>query len=219
MTKNNLLLIEDDETSAKFLLDYLISTGFNVDVVFTATDGLSYIQQNRYDLLLLDLSLPDYNGFEILTSLKNRLSLPIIVISSYSDTHTKVQAFKFGASDYMVKPLDLEELEARIWSLLGRNSSIKISNEIKDFTISGKKIFYKTQVINLTKTEFDILELLIKNENKIAPRDLFQNSLSSISSLRSLDFHIKNIRKKIETIDPAFDNLKTEYGVGYKLLI
>ena len=216
---NNILLVEDDETVASLLQDFLIDCGFKINIVFTTTDGISHIRQNNYSLVLLDLNLPDFSGFELLKSIRNNISLPVIVVSAYSDTQTKVKSFKYGASDYMVKPIDLEELEARIWSLLGRSSEIKTQYEKKIFEIKDNIIFFKQNQLDLTSIEFEILSTLIKNKNQTISRESLALSLSSVSSNRSLDHHIKNIRKKIQDNGNKPIYLKTEYGVGYKLLI
>ncbi len=213
-----ILLIEDDETAANILHNFLTDCSFKVDVVFTATDGISHLKQNGYSLVLLDLNLPDFSGFELLKNIKNHISLPIIITSAHGDTQTKIKAFKYGASDYMVKPIDLEELEARIWALLGRFSDIKTQNEKKPFEIKNNIVFFMQQQLDLTTIEFEILSTLIKYKNQTITRENLASSLSSISSTRSLDHHIKNIRKKIGDDGGNAKYLKTEYGIGYKLL-
>jgi len=215
----NILLVEDDEIASELICDFLEECGFNVKPVFTVTDGISYINNNHYDLLLLDINLPDFNGFEILKNIKNRISLPVIVTSAYSDTRSKISAFKYGASDYMVKPLDLEELEARIWVQLGKNSEIRNEDEKNIFQIRDSSIQFKEKMIDLTTIEFEILAQLIKNKNQTVTREALIHTLSSVSSPRSLDNHIKNIRKKIGDNGNKATYIKTEYGIGYKLSV
>lgn len=212
-----ILIIEDDELAANLMKEFLEECDFSVECVHTVTDGLSYVRQNHYHILLLDLNLPDFSGLEMLKNIKNRVALPIIVISAYNDTQTKVQAFKYGASDYMVKPVDLEELEARIWAIMGRHSSIQTQNEKNIFEIKNNRVFFKQTILDLTSLEFELLSLLIQNKNQTISRESLASTLSSISSHRSLDHHIKNIRKKIGDVgnNPLF--LKTEYGIGYRL--
>jgi len=219
MKVSKLLLIEDDELASELIAEYLGECGFNVDTVFTATDGVARIKHEGYDLLILDINLPDFDGYEVLKNIKNRVSIPIIITSAHSDTKSKLLAFKYGASDYMVKPLDLEELEARIWLQLGKNSEIKTVAEKKILEQNDGKIFYKEETLDLTAIEFEILSLLIRYKNQVMRREDLVESLSSISSSRSLDNHIKNIRKKIGDNGNKATLLKTEYGVGYKLVI
>jgi DNA-binding response OmpR family regulator len=119
----------------------------------------------------------------------------------------------------MVKPLDLEELEARIWVQLSKNSEIKFENEKKLFEIRDLNIYFKQEKLDLTTIEFEILSELIKKANQVVKREELVESLSSISSSRSLDNHIKNIRKKLGDNGNKSKYLKTEYGVGYSLKI
>ena len=132
------------------------------------------------------------------------------------DKKNKLYAFNLGAVDYMVKPLDLEELEARIRVHIGIKPFL--TPLIKVFEIKDNMIFHNMKRINLTKTEFEILEKLIKHKNTTLNRELLCESLSSISSMRSLDYHIRNIRKKINDDGVESKYLITEYGYGYKLL-
>jgi len=221
MEKYHILIVEDDEIASYLMSDFLENSGFIVDCVYTVTDGISYLKNKKYDLLLLDLNLPDFSGFELISNIKNKVAIPIIVTSAYNDTDSKVKAFKFGVHDYLTKPIDFLELEARIWSLLSRNDNIKLKEEntTSVFKIEERQIKFKSKYLDLTNIEFELLSLLVENKNKVISRDVLTNSLSSISSHRSLDNHIKNIRKKIEedTSNPKY--LKTEYGMGYKLVV
>ena len=214
MQRTKILLVEDDELASELLHNYLLDCGFDVTPVFTATDSVSYIKNNHYDLLLLDINLPDFNGYEVLKSIKNHTAIPIIMTSAYNDTKSKLLAFKYGASDYMVKPLDLEELEARIWIQLGKNSKINIDDNKQIFEIKDNKVYFKQQLLPLTNIESEILSNLVENSNQVIDRKELIASLSALSSPRSLDNHIKNIRKKIPS-DTSY--LRTEYGIGYSL--
>ncbi len=219
MKKMKILLVEDDELASELIFEYLSDCGFMVEPVFTATDSVAKIKNEYFDIVLLDINLPDFDGYEVLKSIQKYSSLPIIVTSAYSDTQRKLLAFKYGASDYMTKPLDLEELEARIWLQLGKNSTIKMQNEKKIFEIKNNTIYFEQKQLDLTSIEFELLSLLIENQNSVMPREKLVGALSSISSHRSLDNHIKNIRKKIGDIGVKAKYLKTEYGVGYKLML
>ena len=218
MIKNKILLIEDDEDAIIWIKEYLEEFGFNVSAYTTVTDGLSSISINSYDLILLDLNLPDFNGYEVLKYFRaNKIYIPVIVTSANSDKKNKLYAFNLGAVDYMVKPLDLEELEARIRVHIGIKPFL--TPLIKVFEIKDNMIFHNMKRINLTKTEFEILEKLIKHKNTTLNRELLCESLSSISSMRSLDYHIRNIRKKIKDDGAISKHLITEYGYGYRLII
>ena len=219
MIKTRILLIEDDEIAAELTLNFLKNCGFDAKVCFTATDAISNLMINKYDILLLDLNLPDFDGFDILKKIKNIISTPVIIISAYSQLDIKLKAFKLGASDYMIKPIEFEELEARIWIHTSKDSNITDDFQINIFTIDGNIILFNDKQLSLTSTEFDILSLFINNKNNLLSRKELCTNLSSVSSHRSLDNHILNIRKKIEIDAKNPQYLKTEYGLGYKLII
>lgn len=218
--KYKILLIEDDESSALLIKEFLQEYDFCVDIVNTVTDAVSNISINKYCVVLLDINLPDFNGFEVLKFLnRNKINLPVLIISAYSDRNTKLQAFKLGVNDYMVKPVDPEELEARIWVQI-KNSSTFALKEPKNtlFKIDENMILFNDNPLKLTKTEFEILSYLIKNKNQTITREKLTDFLSSIiQSDRSLDYHIKNIRIKLGDNGANPRYLLTEYGVGYRL--
>ncbi len=180
-----------------------------------ATDAIASMKHNQYDLLLLDLNLPDFDGFEVLRTIKNSVAIPTIVISAHSEIQTKLKAFKLGALDYIVKPYNLQELEARIWASFGKTSMLE--NDKNIFHIKDDYIIFKDERLGLTQIESAILQILIKKKNIITSRKMLASNLSSISSHRSLDYHIRNIRKKIDDDGSNPKYLKTEYGVGYIL--
>lgn len=220
MLENHILIIEDDEEAALLIQNYLQECNFKVSLFSTVTDAISNIQFHNYDLIILDLNLPDYNGLELLKfKNKSKITTPTIIISAYSDKKTKLQTFKYGASDYMTKPIDLEELEARIWVHLNQNSSFELSEKITIFEQKDNVIFFKEQDLKLTKIEFDILSILLKNHNNLITRVDLAKQLSSKANERSLDYHIRNIRKKIGDDGSNPKYLITEYGLGYKLIL
>lgn len=215
-----ILLIEDDDSSALLIKEFLEEYDFKIEVSNTVTMAISNIKFEKYSLILLDINLPDFNGFEVLKYLnKSKINLPVIVISAYSDKNSKLQAFKLGANDYMVKPIDPEELEARIWVQLKNVSTFVEKAEKNIFRLENNQIIFEDKPLKLTKTEFEILKYLMGNRNSVVKRESLLSCLSSIiQTNRSLDYHIKNIRIKIgdNGVNPKY--LITEYAVGYKLL-
>lgn len=220
MMINKILLIEDDEFTAGLIKEFLEEYNFKVDIVNTVTSAISNIKFEKYSIILLDINIPDFNGFEVLNFLnKNRINIPVIVVSAYSDKNTKLQAFKLGAVDYMVKPIDPEELEARIWIHIKNVSTFVEKIEKRIFQLVNSTIFFEDKSLKLTKTEFEILKHLIENKNSVVKRDDLLKCLSSIiQSDRSLDYHIKNIRIKMGDNGANPRYLITEYGIGYKLI-
>ncbi len=210
-----IILLEDDDEMAFYTKDFLEDCGFKVDVFSLATDAIANIKFKKYDMFLLDLNLPDFSGFEVLKAIKNSVAIPVIVISAHSDIKTKLHAFKLGVLDYIVKPYNLQELEARIWASFTKNVSLQEKEEL--FTVSKHNIMFKNKKLNLTQIESEILKTLITYKDSVISREELASSLSKISAIRSLDYHIKNIRKKINDDGSNPQYLKTEYGVGYML--
>lgn len=219
--KIKVLLIEDDYDAATQVVQYLENVGFELDISETAVDGLLKLSAEHYDLLLLDLSLPDFSGFEVIKQINNRTNIPIIVLSSHSDLANKVQAFRFGVDDYLCKPFMLEELEVRMWAILKRCSMIKL-----EFNKNNLAIDYNNQIIllnqkplSLTAIEYKILSFLIENKNRVVYRNVLAIHLSSLSSPQSLNYHIQNIRKKLGDDPKKPRYIMTEYGTGYRLVL
>ena len=220
MENTKILIVEDNETASYLMKSFLEDCNFLVDVVSTVTDGVSYLKNNNYNLLLLDLNLPDFSGFDLLSSIANSVAIPTIITSAYNDTKTKVKAFKYGANAYLTKPIDFIELEARIWALLSRKNNINLIDTNKDaiFKIDSNQIYFKDKVLQRTALEFDILSYFINHIGQTISREQLTNSITSVKSHRLLDNHIKNIRKKIEVDSSKPVYLKTEYGLGYRLI-
>lgn len=221
MIKNKILFVEDDADVIVWIEEYLKEYRFEVTTVDTVTDAISHIKQHSYDIILLDLNLPDFFGYEVLKFVnENFHNLPIIVISAYADMKNKLHAFHLGASDYMVKPLNLEELEARI-RVHTKTKQINKEEPTKNtkFVLEENQILLDNIPLKLTRTEFKILKVLIQNKNSTINREKLCESISSISSQRALDYHILNIRKKIgdNISNPTY--LITEYGLGYRLVV
>ena len=219
MDRVKILYVEDDLTAAQYLTEFLEEYGFEVKHTDSLSSALSFLNMEPFDLVLLDLALPDFDGFELFKS-ANDSKIPVIVISAFSDTNTKVKAFRYGACDYLVKPIDLVELEARIWAHL-RHFGKATGNEEKEqplFCIEDNQVRFQNQIIDFTPVEFEIFSILLQNKNRTITRERLTEALSSVSSHRTLDYHIKNIRSKIEDDSKNPKYLKTEYGIGYKLV-
>lgn len=220
-----ILIVEDDMDACGMLVDYLQENGFDVQCVETATEAISWFKNDRFDLILLDLNLPDYNGLEVLRSANVIVTVPILVISGIKEKSSKLAAFKLGAVDYIVKPIDLEELEARIWTQLRRGGELS-PNSHKDesggtnlFELREGSVFCRGKLLELTMSELNIFLALLENRNRVVPRSNLVALLESNISERSLDNYIKNVRKKLDGCNlPSKQILKTVYGGGYMLV-
>ena len=217
MEKAKILLVEDDELASELIYNFLEEGDFDVLPVFSATDAISYVRNEAFEIVLLDINLPDYNGYEVLKSLREYSPIPVIVTSAYSDTKSKLLAFNYGANDYMTKPLDLEELEARIWLQMKKNSRIGKVEEASPFDRRAGTIYFQKEPLDLTTIEYDIFSFLLERKNQTVRREELMELVSTAANGRSLDNHIKNIRRKIGDSGSNAQYLKTVYGVGYIL--
>lgn len=215
-----ILYIEDDLNTAELLVEYMEDNKYEITHCDTVTSGLSYLKQNKFDILLLDLNLPDYFGLKVCEELNKNEHLPIIILSAYSELDTKLKAFELGVDDYICKPYNLKELNARIISIINRTNyhenNPKENNDI--FTVENDKITFKNKILSLTNMEFLILSELIKNKNNIILREYFLEKFELPTHSRSIDYHIKNIRKKLSDNTKTPKYLITEYGIGYKVI-
>ncbi len=214
-----ILYVEDDFATAEYLDIFLSEHGFDVTHTDSVVSAHSYINTETFDLILLDLNIPDYSGFEFLKTV-NTLALPVIIISAFSDTPTKIKAFRYGACDYLVKPIDMLELEARIWSHLSRCGTIPPSQpDSSSLKFQDGQLQLHEKSISLTPTESDIFAMLYRYKNRTVTRENLTNLLAGTASHRTLDYHIRNIRIKLGDNPKNPRYLKTEYGTGYKLVM
>ena len=221
------LMIEDDLELAEILTEYLEQFDIEVDTVDDPFIGVPTLSTKDYDLVILDLTLPGLDGLEVCKDIRKRYDIPIIISSARHDIDDKVNALEFGADDYMPKPYDPRELQARIKSLLRRKPDGKQSKNTqtssKDLVYDEEKslIFFKNSELNLTKAEFGILKFLLKKEGHVISRDeLIYNvdSISEDSTYKSIDVIIGRIRHKLGDNPKSPKYIHSVRGIGYKLL-
>ena len=218
----NILMIEDDEELAVIITEYLEKFEMKVDIAHEPYIGLSKLALKEYQLIILDLTLLD--GLEVCEEIRKKYDIPIIISSARSDISDKVNALELGADDYLPKPYNPKELQARIKSHLRRINTTKkaLAETIKDLVYDQYKhiITMKGKEINLTNAEFDILSYLIKKEGGVVSREELVYNCSSISedsSNKSIDVIISRIRQKMGD-DPKTPNyIHSIRGIGYKL--
>jgi len=219
-----LLLIEDDKETVATLKEEL-GNDYILEASFTGEDGEYRTAIDEYDLIILDLGLPDIDGLEICKKVrKNRMNVPILVLTGEDDLETKVSLLEAGADDYLTKPFTFAELKARIRALLRRQHYQTFRSNIlsvDELSLDlGKKIAQRgTKVIPLRRKEFYLLEYLIRNAGKVVSRGMILDHVwdSSCESLTNVvDVHIKYLR---DQIDRPFEKklIKTVHGLGYKI--
>lgn len=223
----NVLMIEDDIELAEILIDYLKQYNINVTNYDTPELGISALNVKTFDLIILDLSLPNIDGIEVCRMIRQRHDTPIIISSARSHLGDKVACFTYGADDFMPKPYDTQELILRIKSILKRcNFQIrkKDEKEIKNtFTLNEEKmeIFKFKNRLVLTNAEYYILSYLIKKIGFVVSREELLSNVESIkyeSSYKSIDVLIGRVRNKIEDNTKKPQHIISIRGVGYKFI-
>ncbi len=217
----NILLIEDDEILADQIHKLLKEHKYNCDIAYNVFDANLLYKKNSYQLLLIDWNLPDGSGIDMLKKIrKSGDNISVIILSGRESVKERVEALDIGADDYLCKPYSNIELLARIRAILRRDSAQK--NSIfyyKDISVdlSKREVKVKDKVVNLTYKEFELLEVLILNKNRVLSRTTLNEFLckdfDSIKLSNYVDVHIKNIRKKLNS--PEF--ISTIRGVGYSI--
>lgn len=215
------LLIEDDLQMQKFIIEYLKDYNFDCTAFSHPKDALeSFKNKNDYEIIILDLMLPDMDGFDLFKKLKQIKNIPIIISSARGDIGNKIHGFELGADDYLAKPYEPRELVLRIEHILKKN--FDKTTIINDFKINkdNKTVVLDDFPIDFTKIEFEIFMFLINNLNKISSREQIVNatSLDENTKNRTIDMHISNIRHKIgdDSKNPIY--IKSVWGIGYKFV-
>jgi DNA-binding response OmpR family regulator len=219
-----ILLVEDDPKISSFVKIGLESNDFIVDVAYDSPIGEKLALTKKYDVIILDVVIPGISGFELCKNIRNKSILtPIIMLTSLDSVEDKVQGFDCGADDYLIKPFNFQELLARIKALNRRNRDAIVKPVMRvaglEVDSIARKVKRDGKPINLTATEYKILELLIENKGKVFDRILIAEKVwgfSFNSGTNIIDVHINSLRKKI---DKDFNTklIHTRKGFGYVL--
>lgn len=219
-----ILVIDDEEKLVKGLRYNLELDNYEVDTAFNGEEGLKLVDENVYNLIILDIMLPKIDGLTLLKKIRERSSIPIIMLTAKGEDEDKVLGFEYGADDYLTKPFNILELRARIKALMRRtydNSGNKseIVNS-KDITINvpSRKVNISGKPIDLTSKEFDILFLLVTNPGKVYNRETLLEIIwgyDYYGDSRTVDVHVRRLREKIEKDPGNPQYVLTKWGVGY----
>ncbi|MEO8148114.1 MAG: response regulator transcription factor [Bacteroidia bacterium] len=219
------LIIEDEKSLSHEIEIFLTKQGYNCDVAFTGKAAAEKIFVNGYDFVLLDVGLPDANGFDILKDAKAQgVESSFIILTARGEVDDRIHGLEIGADDYLAKPFSLPELNARMQAIIRRkhglkNTIVKIHDfemDVQNRTVTANKNF-----INLTKKEFDLLYYLTLNKNRVLTRmqlteHIWGDVLDDDNESNYIDVHIKNLRKKLATQANA-DFIETVRGIGYRV--
>ncbi len=230
---SRILIIEDEGDIADLEKDYLEMSGYEVDVRSNGRDGLETAKTGSYDLIVLDLMLPEMDGFEVCKQIRADINIPIIMVSAKKDDIDKIRGLGLGADDYMTKPFSPSELVARVKAHLSRYDRLvsagqqKLQNdiiEIRGLRIdkTARRVFIEGEEKAFTTKEFDLLTFLAENPNHVFTKEeLFRKiwDMESIGDIATVTVHIKKIREKIEKDNANPDYIETIWGVGYRFKV
>ena len=213
-----ILLIEDNRAISKGLVYTLEQNGFEVALCENAESTLNSLGGD-FDLFIVDVSLPDGNGFELCDEIKRVCETPVIFLTALDDEDSIVKGFDLGAEDYITKPFNISELQARVDAILRRYNKAKTKLSFKDIVIdTNSRIVTKNGVqIDLTLKEYEILLLFVRNKNIALYREMIYERVWNepyMGDTRTVDLHIQRLRKKLD----LKDNIQSVYKVGYRLV-
>ena len=218
----HILIVEDDRTIAESIAFILEQDSFSCQWFDNGRDTLDYIENNEVDLMLLDLGLPDMSGFDVLRKVRIKSDLPVIIISARDDESDQVLGLEgLGANGYITKPFSPRLVVAHVRSQLRRDRTDK--NPKSKFSINQamQRVLFHNQELALTPAEFKILSHLIKHPNQVHTREYLMNIIWDRphgSDEKTINTHIKSIRKRLHEIDEMNDYIETHRGIGYSLI-
>ncbi len=228
---SKILIVEDEIAIAELEKDYLELSGFTVDMEHTGDAGLHSAIGKDYDLIILDLMLPNVDGFEICKKVREKKNTPIIMVSAKKEDIDKIRGLGLGADDYMTKPFSPSELVARVKAHLARyerlvGSGVKANEiiEIRGIKIdkTARRVFVNGEEKPFTTKEFDLLTFLAENPNHVFTKEELFNKIwdmESIGDIATVTVHIKKIREKVELNTSKPQYIETIWGVGYRFKV
>ena len=225
-----ILVVDDEKLIVKGIRFSLEQDGMEVDCAYDGEEAIDLAKKKEYDVVLLDIMLPKYDGFQVCQAIREFSEMPIIMLTAKGGDMDKILGLEYGADDYVTKPFNILELKARIKAIIRRNSrKSRQKGQHGDRTVTvgelkldreGRRGFISGKEINLTAKEFDLLELLACNPNKVYSREsllnlVWGNKASESGDVRTVDVHVRRLREKIEPSpsDPRY--VHTKWGVGY----
>ena len=207
---NKALVVDDEKLIVKGIKFSLEQDGYEVDVAYDGSEALKMAKEKEYDIVLLDVMLPEMDGMEVCQAIREFSEMPIIMLTAKGTDMDKILGLEYGADDYITKPFNILEVKARIKAIIRRNSKkakaaqkneriIEVSDLKLD--LDSRRVFEKDKELNLTAKEFDILELLTQNPDKVYSREkllniVWGNKLHEAGDVRTVDVHVRRLREK-----------------------
>ena len=228
---SKILIIEDEEVIAELEKDYLELSGFEVEIRNNGKDGLEAAMSADFSLVILDLMLPEMDGFEVCKRIREERNIPIIMVSAKKEDIDKIRGLGLGADDYMTKPFSPSELVARVKAHLNRYDRLVGSTQKKNDLIeirglqidkTARRVWVDKEEKAFTTKEFDLLAFLAQNPNRVFTKEeIFREiwDMDSIGDIATVTVHIKKIREKIEYDSANPQYIETIWGVGYRFKV
>ncbi len=220
------LVVDDEKLIVKGLRFSLEQEGMEVTCAYDGEEALQYAKETEYDIILLDLMLPKLSGLEVCQQIREFSNVPIIMLTAKGEDMDKILGLEYGADDYMTKPFNILEVKARIKAILRRarkpeeekSTAKKLDLDGLKVDCESRRVFVNGREVNLTAKEFDVLELLAFNPNKVYSRENLLNLIWGYEypgDVRTVDVHIRRLREKIEVNPSEPRYVHTKWGVGY----
>ena len=220
------LVVDDEKLIVKGLKFSLEQDGYEVDCAYDGEEALECAKNKEYDMILLDLMLPKMNGLEVCQQIREFSDVPIIMLTAKGEDMDKILGLEYGADDYITKPFNILEVKPRIKAIMRRAGKTAAQEtkakvvEVGELRLDceSRRVFIGSREINLTAKEFDVLELLVFNPNKVYSRENLLNIVWGYEypgDVRTVDVHIRRLREKIESNPSEPKYVHTKWGVGY----
>ena len=220
-----ILVVDDEKLLVKGVKFNLENEGYEVECAYDGTSALELAREGRFDLILLDVMMPEMDGLEACMKIREFSNVPIIMLTAKSEDADKLMGFECGADDYLTKPFNILELKARIRALLrraGRTEEKAAGNSLTIGTITldldARNAYRNGQLADLTAKEFDVIEFLMRNPNRVYSREALLDTIWAYeyrSDIRTVDVHIRRLREKLEENPAEPKYILTKWGVGY----
>ena len=220
------LVVDDEKLIVKGIRFSLEQDGMEVDCAYDGEEAFRMAQAKKYDMILLDVMLPKMNGFEVCQAIREFSDMPIVMLTAKGDDMDKILGLEYGADDYITKPFNILEVKARIKAIMRRTSggtkkevniNVIEKGDLK-LDCESRRLFINEKEVNLTGKEFEILELLVKNENRVYSRDHLLEEVwgkDYPGDVRTVDVHVRRLREKVEVNPSEPKYVHTKWGVGY----
>ena len=220
------LVVDDEKLIVKGIRFSLLQDDMEVDCAYDGEEALAMAKEKEYDIILLDVMLPKMDGFEVCQQIREFSNVPIVMLTAKGDDMDKILGLDYGADDYITKPFNILEVKARIKAIMRRTTKQVVKEENPNVIENGdlkidcesRRLYILGREINLTAKEFDLMELLVKNPNKVYSRENLLNLVWGYEypgDVRTVDVHVRRLREKVESnpSDPKY--VYTKWGVGY----